>query len=619
MNLFPTSVFSFAILGVYAANLVFHPEQPFWLLTTALLGFGFYSVSALQSTKDHKNYYPFALVSLFVTVFGFQIFLETQRKFDLGFTENSKSSLATNFETQFQHSEGIEWFANARKQFHEKIQTAFERNEFKSSTKGFIKAFLLGDSKNLDRDLKLYAKETGILHLFAASGLHLGILVAFLNGCLFFLGKKSRTFLVLGISFAYLYLLHFPISLTRAFLFLSLLHFGNLFFRKLQKSDLIVYTLFLIYLFSPKEISGISLKLSISAVIGIFFLKPKLDLLISIPSFLRDSFTLSLACSLSTFPVFAFYFQTFSFGSTPINFLLVPIASILFPYLLVFTILLGFGITHEWLIQLTNFLVESFVDSTIWFHQIAFYRNLDKFDAWVLMVCVCLVVLSLFCAQNFQKKWKLFSVICFLTLFQTIGIFFLEENPEQIQKTLENSIHFRSPSLWVSDGNCFLDRKEISKLQKTISCGPILLSSNPSCLKSMSFVCKQAVPILLKKNPTFQIRISEKTKLVQYFSVGKSDITKLQELPRTGTGNIVVLQFTQKNRDEIESWNGVQKELGIPSNWIFMDSKRFYELSTNDDYRNSRSPARDWWKRFKEMGTEFLDRFWKDPTHSNSV
>ncbi|MEM7181342.1 MAG: ComEC/Rec2 family competence protein [Spirochaetota bacterium] len=197
---------------------------------------------------------------------------------------------------------------------------------------------IFGDSGYLQPEFKQKAREGGILHLFAASGLHIGIIIGFLLlAC-----EKAKIFnyyiariLPLIFAFLYLYILSFPVSLTRAYCFALFMVLAMIFFRRTRAIDVIVISAFIIYVFSPENYLSISFLLSFGAVAAILFFKEHMDFLLFYKKkhVLLDSFTLSICASLGTFPVLVYFFQSFSFGSILINLILVPLTSLLLPML----------------------------------------------------------------------------------------------------------------------------------------------------------------------------------------------------------------------------------------------------------------------------------------------
>lgn len=202
-----------------------------------------------------------------------------------------------------------------------------------------IGAMLFGSSRLLNPEDKKNAARLGILHLFAASGLHLGIFY----GCLYFpfafiLGRRNRLAILIPLPLcaAYLWLLEFPVSLTRAFLFLSFFALANLVNRKLTAANLLVNTALLLLFIKPAEFCSLSGVLSLGAVGGILFFY-RLFREGVFPGYggLRGIFfsqlSLNVSASLLTAPVLLYVFKAHSFGALVANQLLVPLTGLLLP------------------------------------------------------------------------------------------------------------------------------------------------------------------------------------------------------------------------------------------------------------------------------------------------
>lgn len=212
---------------------------------------------------------------------------------------------------------------------------------------------LFGKSGYLERELKDQARHLGILHLFAASGLHLGIFY----GCLYLplaviYGKKSRTALSLPLipAAVYLWLLDFPVSLSRAFLFLSLFALRAYLHRSVSTANHLANTAIILLIWQPYETASVSGALSFGAVSGILYFYKSFEedlfapgtgrpagrlrkALLKTGSFIRAQLSVSLSAGLFTSPVIAFTFRGFPYFSTAANMILVPVAGILLPVL----------------------------------------------------------------------------------------------------------------------------------------------------------------------------------------------------------------------------------------------------------------------------------------------
>ncbi|HNI27409.1 MAG TPA: ComEC/Rec2 family competence protein, partial [Leptospiraceae bacterium] len=232
----------------------------------------------------------------------------------------------------------LEGRTDERRLVRKRTEELLEKGKIYDTARDISLGLIFGDSGYLNDDLKKKAREGGILHLFAASGLHIGVLAAFLYFIcrrIPFLDYYTEKMIPLALCFAYLYLLNFPVSLLRAYLFASFFLVSQIFFRRMHKMDLILNSALFIRLYDPDSYLSLSFLLSFSAVAGILLVKEDLDILLfgKHKSFFSENLTLSLSASLGTFPVLLYYFNSFSFGSIFLNLILVPLTSLILPVL----------------------------------------------------------------------------------------------------------------------------------------------------------------------------------------------------------------------------------------------------------------------------------------------
>ncbi|TGM35085.1 ComEC/Rec2 family competence protein [Leptospira biflexa] len=294
-----------------------------------------------------------------------------------------------------------------------------------------VLGLVTGSTKEIPKDFKELAKESGILHLFAASGLHLGIFIGALQWFGNFIFTKHRWISILislGFGFFYLYVLNFPVSFVRAYLFAFLTLVSSLFYRKIAVSDLLFISSAGISFFLFSDFLSIGFLLSFSAVFGIFYLKPSLDRMVfpRFQSLWKDNLTLTTACSLCSFPILIYYFHSFSYGGIWINYCLVPMAGILLPSLY-FTILIQTllptvlsGLFIDWLWTPSSFLLSLFLKLL---HTITFwergYKVWKEANICYLFVSLFLIFLLWFLHRMDwnQKKYTNMFVVGMICLF----------------------------------------------------------------------------------------------------------------------------------------------------------------------------------------------------------
>ncbi len=206
---------------------------------------------------------------------------------------------------------------------------------------GAALGFLLGRAGYMDRDLKREATQLGILHLFAASGLHLAIFYAcFLAPLAHIFGRRHPAALLPGLlpCFAYLYLLGFPVSLLRAFLFICLHALKSLMHRRLGARETLLNAGIGTLLITPEEFASISALLSFGAVAGILYYNESIQSKTLWQGrgwrrWLAGQLSITIAASLFTIPALILAFQTHAWFSLPANLLLVPLTGLLLPLL----------------------------------------------------------------------------------------------------------------------------------------------------------------------------------------------------------------------------------------------------------------------------------------------
>lgn len=227
----------------------------------------------------------------------------------------------------------------------------FLEKEATLPSSSLFQALVLGEQGTIPEEIRESFITTGIAHLLAISGDHLGI-VAFLSFTLFLWGMKRSEYLLLslpvkkwaaGLTLPCLLLYTFiaggGISVIRATI-MVLTFFLSIVF---DRSRHLLYTLglaaFLILLFSPPSLFDISFQLSFMAVLSILYLVPRFyknlkhdGTVITQPStrrekigtYLRLSFLATVVAILGTAPFVALHFNRISLIGFFANLVTIP-------------------------------------------------------------------------------------------------------------------------------------------------------------------------------------------------------------------------------------------------------------------------------------------------------
>ncbi|MBE6589910.1 MAG: ComEC family competence protein [Ruminococcaceae bacterium] len=140
-------------------------------------------------------------------------------------------------------------------------------------------AFLLGDKSFLSSDTTLHFRRVGVSHLLALSGLHVSVLIAFLEFVLrkLWCPRTVRAVVVILLSVAYLLLTGCSLSTVRAVLMCSVLMLSFLFRESYDSFTSVSVVLVLILLFSPWALTDLGMWMSFLAAGGIIVFQPMMS------------------------------------------------------------------------------------------------------------------------------------------------------------------------------------------------------------------------------------------------------------------------------------------------------------------------------------------------------
>ena len=328
-----------------------------------------------------------------------------------------------------------------RGKFQNMLGRILYKSGFSLHERGLALGLLLGRSGYMQSELKKEAKELGILHLFAASGLHMGIFYLCFYGPLSRLrGKKSKLALALPLlpCFAYMFFLSFPVSLVRAFTFLSFHALQSFLYRKISIHDLLLNSAICLLFLQPSNFLGLGTFLSFGAVSGILYFYPilwrefsRVKLILCKP--LLQQLAISICAGLFTLPILLYAFGAYSYSSLLANVLLVPFVGILMPLLIGgITLALLSGGALLFLVKAARQLTEYFISLTQWLSDFSFYIHYESVFSlpfWANLFLIFSLTILQYYNKHQSKAGKnrlifsVASVFCILLLSPLSGIF----------------------------------------------------------------------------------------------------------------------------------------------------------------------------------------------------
>ena len=260
-------------------------------------------------------------------------------------------------------------------------------------------AMSLGDKRSLAAAQRQSFSATGVSHVLALSGLHLGILFSlysllFVNRLRSRRGRVFASLVGVALLWGFALLVGFPLSLVRATVMFTLWQLSVVLYSDRNSLNNLALAALLILLFSPASLFDIGFQLSFTSVFFILFLTPHVPR----PRWLRRSrllallygwLTVSLVAQIGTGPLVAYYFHTIPLVGLLGNLLAIPLAYLILALALVFFLIPGCqGLTATLLGWCIRFLTGAVGWMAAWP-----YSHIKAYPHWAeVMVCYVLLL-----------------------------------------------------------------------------------------------------------------------------------------------------------------------------------------------------------------------------------
>lgn len=301
-------------------------------------------------------------------------------------------------------------------------------------------ATLFGDKSEIDSEVISSFQTSGIAHILAVSGLHVGLVAGILNWILKRLKSKSYVRLVV-ISIClifYCYLCSFSPSVVRATVMSICLVLADVSKQRYDSLSAIGFAGLLILLVKPLYAFDVGFQLSFGCVIGIAifyrsvysFLRKKVGKFV-LPNFVAKPLAMSISTQFLILPVLVSYFNGVSFLSIFANIIVIPVFTLAFNVSFIASILVYisgiFGKMFWFSGLLLNVIkqIAQWISSQTW-TIIPHFKFI--FAAFVSFFCLMFASCRLFLVKN---KTKLLTCLC-LTCLTVLIIGLLQLAPSGV-------------------------------------------------------------------------------------------------------------------------------------------------------------------------------------------
>ncbi|MDE5721112.1 MAG: ComEC/Rec2 family competence protein [Clostridia bacterium] len=204
------------------------------------------------------------------------------------------------------------------------------------STASIAYAMLTGNTQSIDEGALESFRYGGIAHVFAVSGLHIGIVFFILN----FITKKLKVnkfaaaAIIVFCLFFYSGVCGFTLSSLRAAIMCTVSLLAKLMHKKYDALNALALSSVIILFITPLSLFSVGFQLSVCAVAGIYLLSKRIEKpLKKLPKNLSSAIGVSFGAQAGTMPVMLANFGYLSGAGLLLNLIIIPVLTVIFQIL----------------------------------------------------------------------------------------------------------------------------------------------------------------------------------------------------------------------------------------------------------------------------------------------
>jgi competence protein ComEC len=202
---------------------------------------------------------------------------------------------------------------------------------------GIAQALLIGYRAELDKEILQAYSDTGLVHIIAISGMHLGMIYGL---CMLLLGwmdklslKWVKTIIILCIIWGFTLITGAGPSITRAAVMFSCLLLGNMLQRKTEPINNLAAAALLLLLYDPNMLYDVGFQLSFAAVLSIMIFYPMIFRWFwcsnQLIKYLWSLIAVTLAAQILTTPIAIYHFHQFPNYFLFANLIAIPLSGLI--------------------------------------------------------------------------------------------------------------------------------------------------------------------------------------------------------------------------------------------------------------------------------------------------
>ena len=322
----------------------------------------------------------------------------------------------------------------------DKIKYRLTQQGLSKNQLAFTSAILLGERKDLGKEIYKDFTSAGVVHILAISGLHIGII----SGLLLLLfkplqkvkyGKYLEWIIISILLWSYAFLIGNTPSVLRAVTMFTCVNLGFILNRKGTTIRMLCLSVFILLIVNPYMLLEVGFQMSYLAVLSIISFMPLVNNKIShLPKITRKAIqitSVSIFAQLGVLPISLYYFHQFPTLFLLANLIILPGLGIILGYGLLIIILSIINVK----IDLIVYTYGKVIDALLYIiHQIAirdsFVIKQIYFNKELLLSCYAFILFFYFFVKK-RNTIRLVYLLISIIALQSVYIYSLKDNLEK--------------------------------------------------------------------------------------------------------------------------------------------------------------------------------------------
>lgn len=307
-----------------------------------------------------------------------------------------------------------------------KIKNQLEKNHFGKEELAVAMALLLGQQQEISSEVIQDYQLSGAVHILSVSGLHVGLLMIFINFLLKPLRKNRfnsylKLTLIITILWFFAFIAGLSPSVVRSVTMFTFVAIGMHLNRKTNIFHTLLVSIFIILLFQPDFIVDIGFQLSYLSLFFILWLQPLLVSLwkpkTKVGIYFWKILTVSFAAQIGVFPLSIYYFHQFPGLFFITNLLILPLVSIIMYWGISVLIIASFTDIPQLFTKVLEYLIYFMNQIIKWIASLEQFIIQDiSFNSYTLLSSFLIIfwVILWFKKPSFSKlAMILIGILCF--------------------------------------------------------------------------------------------------------------------------------------------------------------------------------------------------------------